>query len=148
MKDKKFIFSALILFGVLTLVVPAAWSQDMRGSEGIPERMGSSQGETPQRPAESSADGSESAQQGEENIKEVQQALKEQGYDPGPVDGVLGPKTEEALKSFQQANELEATGKLDAQTAQKLGIKKGAEQESGSQPETGGQQESGGQKSM
>jgi len=60
------------------------------------------------------------------NVKEVQQALKDKGYDPGPVDGVMGAKTKEALKSFQNASNLPATGSLNAQTADKLGVQSSA----------------------
>jgi peptidoglycan hydrolase-like protein with peptidoglycan-binding domain len=60
------------------------------------------------------------------NVKEAQQALKDKGYDPGPVDGVMGSKTKEAIKSFQSASNLQATGTLDAQTADKLGVQSGS----------------------
>lgn len=33
----------------------------------------------------------------------IQQHLKRQGYDPGPIDGFVGPKTRAALAQFQQA---------------------------------------------
>ncbi|MGF1568172.1 MAG: peptidoglycan-binding protein [Nodosilinea sp.] len=33
--------------------------------------------------------------------REVQQRLAQRGYDPGPVDGVAGPKTRQALKAFE-----------------------------------------------
>lgn len=56
------------------------------------------------------------------HTKEVQQALKDKGYDPGPIDGVMGAKTKEALKSFQSASNLSATGTLNSETAQKLGV--------------------------
>ena len=56
------------------------------------------------------------------NVKDAQQALKDKGYDPGPIDGVMGSHTREAIKSFQNASNLQATGTLDAQTAEKLGI--------------------------
>lgn len=56
------------------------------------------------------------------NVKEVQQALKDKGYDPGPIDGRMGAKTKEALKSFQSASNLSATGTLNSQTAEKLGV--------------------------
>lgn len=55
-------------------------------------------------------------------IKEVQQALKDKGHDPGPIDGVMGAKTKEALKEFQTASNLQPTGALNAQTAEKLGV--------------------------
>ena len=33
-----------------------------------------------------------------DQVKAVQQALKDKGHDPGSVDGVMGPKTRSALK--------------------------------------------------
>jgi hypothetical protein len=57
-------------------------------------------------------------------VKEAQQALKTNGYDPGPVDGIMGPQTREAIKDFQNAKGLQATGTLDTQTAQSLGLEK------------------------
>lgn len=44
------------------------------------------------------------------NVAEVQKALKEHGYDPGPVDGDMGPKTRAAVKAFQSAHGLKADG--------------------------------------
>ena len=61
---------------------------------------------------------------GGQDNREVQEALKAKGNDPGPIDGRMGPKTLAALKAFQEANGLKATGQLDNQTAEKLGIAK------------------------
>ena len=55
------------------------------------------------------------------DIERVQKALKQNGHDPGPVDGVNGPRTTSALKAYQQAQGLEATGRLDDATLAKLG---------------------------
>jgi peptidoglycan hydrolase-like protein with peptidoglycan-binding domain len=63
---------------------------------------------------------------GNEDIKKVQQALKDKGQDPGDIDGVMGPKTKEALKAFQQQQGLKATGSLDDQTKKALGMEGGA----------------------
>jgi len=60
--------------------------------------------------------------EGQGNVQAVQEALKQKGFDPGSVDGVMGPKTKAALRSFQQSNSLQATGRLDAQTTQRLGV--------------------------
>jgi len=59
---------------------------------------------------------------GQQNIRQVQEALKDQGHDPGPIDGVMGSQTSQALKEFQKANGLKQTGSLDAETKQKLKI--------------------------
>ena len=40
----------------------------------------------------------------------LQQALKDKGHDPGPVDGVMGPATRGAIRSFQAANGLAVDG--------------------------------------
>lgn len=61
-----------------------------------------------------------------ETVKQVQQALSDQGYDPGPVDGKWKPQTENALKDFQQAQGIQATGQLDQQTLASLGVEGGA----------------------
>jgi peptidoglycan hydrolase-like protein with peptidoglycan-binding domain len=57
-----------------------------------------------------------------DDVKKLQEALKAKGDDPGVIDGVMGKKTIGALKGFQERNGLKATGKLDKQTAEKLGI--------------------------
>lgn len=46
------------------------------------------------------------------NTKQIQIALKNAGYDPGPIDGKMGAKTREAIKAFQQANGLIPDGKV------------------------------------
>ena len=37
-----------------------------------------------------------------EAVRQLQQALKDLGFDPGAVDGQFGSKTEAAVKAFQQ----------------------------------------------
>src|SRR5216684_7182626 len=43
-------------------------------------------------------------------VRDLQQALKTLGHDPGPIDGVFGASTESAVKAFQQAREIPADG--------------------------------------
>jgi peptidoglycan hydrolase-like protein with peptidoglycan-binding domain len=54
------------------------------------------------------------------DVERAQKALKQSGHDPGPIDGVAGPRTTSALKAYQQANGLETTGQLDDATRAKL----------------------------
>jgi hypothetical protein len=77
------------------------------------------------------------------NIKEVQQALKDKGYDPGPIDGRMGAKTKEALKSFQSASNLSATGTLNSETAEKLGVQSSSSSAGSSSMGTGKSSSSG-----
>jgi peptidoglycan hydrolase-like protein with peptidoglycan-binding domain len=57
-----------------------------------------------------------------QGVKAAQQALQDKGHNPGPIDGMMGPRTREALKSFQTASGLETTGTLNEATAEKLGV--------------------------
>ena len=43
-------------------------------------------------------------------VRDLQEALKALGYDPGPIDGVFGTTTETAVKAFQQARGITADG--------------------------------------
>ena len=45
-----------------------------------------------------------------QRVKKLQLALKRAGFNPGPIDGELGPQTEEALAAFQRAFNLEPEG--------------------------------------
>jgi peptidoglycan hydrolase-like protein with peptidoglycan-binding domain len=62
------------------------------------------------------------AMAGDEKVKAVQQALKDKGHHPGTVDGRMGPKTQQALRDFQKAHGMQATGELDAKTMHSLGV--------------------------
>jgi hypothetical protein len=56
-----------------------------------------------------------------DHIKKTQDALQAKGLSPG-TDGKMDAKTQQALRDFQKANNLPATGVLDEQTAKKLGV--------------------------
>jgi peptidoglycan hydrolase-like protein with peptidoglycan-binding domain len=57
-----------------------------------------------------------------EDMRMVQQSLKDSGYDPGPIDGIEGPHTAAALKAYQKAQGLPETGRVDTDTMAKLGV--------------------------
>jgi hypothetical protein len=55
-------------------------------------------------------------------IQSIQEALKNAGHDPGPIDGVLGSQTMRALREYQQKKGL-PVGSITYETAQSLGVK-------------------------
>lgn len=57
---------------------------------------------------------------GEADIRKVQEALKQQGFNIGDVDGKLGRHTKDALIAFQKQHGFQTTGKVDRQTLQAL----------------------------
>ena len=57
-----------------------------------------------------------------EQIRRVQQRLAESDHNPGPVDGIMGRRTREALRAFQRARGLEPTGEPDERTLAELGV--------------------------
>jgi peptidoglycan hydrolase-like protein with peptidoglycan-binding domain len=59
---------------------------------------------------------------GQQDVRQAQEALKNQGHDPGPIDGVMGSQTRQALRAFQSKHGLKQTGTLDGETKQKLNI--------------------------
>src|SRR5262245_43855421 len=59
---------------------------------------------------------------GNAQVRQAQETLKSQGQDPGPVDGMMGPQTKQALREYQKAQNLKVTGRLDSETSEKLGV--------------------------
>ena len=54
------------------------------------------------------------------DIRQAQQALKDKGQDPGPIDGIHGPRTSAALRSYQKTENIKVTGRLDSETRSHL----------------------------
>ncbi|MEC5323473.1 efflux RND transporter periplasmic adaptor subunit [Aurantimonas sp. A3-2-R12] len=56
----------------------------------------------------------------EPSIQLLQRRLRSLGYEPGPIDGLLGDATREAIKKFQRDNDLDVTGEITATLANAL----------------------------
>ena len=56
-----------------------------------------------------------------EQVRKIQKALLDAGFNPGPADGRIGPKTMAALESFQKQKNL-ATGQITKETLQALDV--------------------------
>src|SRR5258706_6646416 len=142
MNQFKWVSSAATLVGALAISALPLWSQTGgpqgsgggsatgQGSSGMSSQdqsPGGQSGQSGMSSGSQSGDASGTSRAGGtaargEDVKKVQQALKEKGQDPGPIDGVMGPKTKQALTAFQQQQGLKATGTLDNDTKQALGI--------------------------
>jgi peptidoglycan hydrolase-like protein with peptidoglycan-binding domain len=58
-----------------------------------------------------------------EQIRQVQMMLIEKGFDiGGQPDGVLGPRTKQAMIAFQRQQGFQTTGQIDTQTFSALGL--------------------------
>ena len=44
-----------------------------------------------------------------DEVRRAQELLAQQGYDPGPIDGLYGPRTKAAVERFEQARGLPVT---------------------------------------
>lgn len=56
----------------------------------------------------------------DDGVTGIQQRLKNLGIDPGPIDGILGPKTISAICVFEGLHGLEITGACEGPTLAKL----------------------------
>jgi peptidoglycan hydrolase-like protein with peptidoglycan-binding domain len=56
----------------------------------------------------------------DEGLREIQRALAAAGFDPRGADGLYGPNTAGALRTFQLVHGLDATGRADAETTESL----------------------------
>lgn len=110
MLNKK--FSVVILDGILALSLggPLVLGQPVNASVRHQQMRTGDRTQTP------------SDQLSSNTIRRAQNELKARGYDVGQADGILGPKTREALRKFQQDQGLTASGRLTRETANRLGI--------------------------
>jgi Putative peptidoglycan binding domain len=53
---------------------------------------------------------------------DVQTALQDDGYYTGDIDGLVGPKTRDALGAYQTEHDLEVTSAIDEPTVESLGL--------------------------
>ena len=58
---------------------------------------------------------------GREGVRAIQGALAARGYDPGPADGLMGPRTQGAIATFERAQGLPVTGQPSAALLRALG---------------------------
>jgi len=52
----------------------------------------------------------------------VQAALRREGYNPGPIDGVIGGQTRDAIADYQHDHGLAPTGSINDPLLRSLGV--------------------------
>ena len=57
-----------------------------------------------------------------DDINKVQKSLSDKGFYHGDIDGLLGPRTRQAIGEYQKSENLPVTRQLDVETAGKLGV--------------------------
>jgi peptidoglycan hydrolase-like protein with peptidoglycan-binding domain len=115
----------ILVSGALAIsTAPLAFTQTEEHSE---QRSTSSHSEqqstsSEQSKSDQSKMGNQSELQSQDDIRQAQTALQQKGFDPGPINGVMGQQTKNAITDFQRQQNLTASGVLDGQTAAALGI--------------------------
>ena len=138
MKSNKFLLPSVLLTATCLSIAPvrAADSPSDRVQEnskpgtaanpgtGPGNRSGSAMGEnsTTGRSANMEGMTGRPNMSGQTNVRSLQEALRDKGFDPGPIDGVMGPQTRQALQSFQRSKNITTSGELNAETSQHLGL--------------------------
>ncbi|MDR5659056.1 LysM peptidoglycan-binding domain-containing protein [Serpentinicella sp. ANB-PHB4] len=57
-----------------------------------------------------------------ESVRKLQTLLRDAGFDPGPIDGIFGSKTEAAVRAFQRSKGLVVDGIVGIRTWTALGV--------------------------
>ena len=74
-----------------------------------------------------------------DTVRQVQQTLQQQGLYKSRVDGVWGPGTQAAVRTYQQQHNMNATGQLDQDTLASLSGGGNEQQGSVQQPQPSSQ---------
>lgn len=61
-----------------------------------------------------------SATAADDKVAVAQQRLSDLGFEPGAIDGLMGPRTRAAVRKFQREHALKPSGRLDAATLKAL----------------------------
>jgi peptidoglycan hydrolase-like protein with peptidoglycan-binding domain len=56
-------------------------------------------------------------------IKKIQETLRDEGHYRGKVDGVVGLRTRAGIRAYQKAKNIPVTGRVDTRTADGLGVR-------------------------
>jgi peptidoglycan hydrolase-like protein with peptidoglycan-binding domain len=114
----------IALFATAALAIPAVAQQqdpNQKADQNARQDQNKGQDQNAGQNAPNPSTDKQSAQSGSIHLtraqtRMLQQALNSGGFDAGPIDGIMGQKTKEALKKYQSQKGLNASGKVDRQT--------------------------------
>ncbi|NJL07887.1 MAG: biotin/lipoyl-binding protein [Methylacidiphilales bacterium] len=106
----------IALFAAAALAAPAM-AQQTNANQNMYHPPGENQG---QNPGKTAAQGGQTVEPTKSQVLMLQRDLNNAGFKAGPVDGIMGTRTRQALEMFQRERGLEATGRLDSKTAASL----------------------------
>jgi hypothetical protein len=126
MKEKKWIVTATILSASLGLTSQTVQAQSRPLENPTSEEQFETRGTPPRSTAgeyQGMNDYGGIRDTSEGDVQNVKVALKQKGYDPGPINGELDLQAQQALRAFQARNNLAVNGAIDEATAARLGVK-------------------------
>ena len=113
----------LMLLASVVLALPAA-------VPAMAQNTPANQPPQAQNPQQSQAQNQQAANQsipskqlGRRGVRQMQQALNNSGHRVGRTDGIMGPRTRQALQSYQKSKGMRANGKINRQTLADLGVR-------------------------
>jgi peptidoglycan hydrolase-like protein with peptidoglycan-binding domain len=119
MKTKS-VLSAILVGGALGLATSPVWSQEAPGETRQPypelNRPGEVEEDIP------GTHGGGTQELSKSDMKNVEQALESEGYNPGRIDGRADDDARAAIRDFQQDEGLPMTGMIDRRTAEELNV--------------------------
>ena len=86
---------------------------DLSGTSDKPVFEQATEIESPHASASAQPTASFKTVSGSQEIRRAQERLKAAGFDPGPIDGILGPQTKTALEKYRSSHKLTHSG-IDA----------------------------------
>ena len=113
-----------VLLAALTGCLKNAADEGMSGEPAVTEEAVSSQAPDTAMEPQAGQEKSVSVEPAEAlekpGAQDIQEALKNANLYEGKIDGVIGPKTREAIEAFQSKNGLKVDGKVGPKTWEKL----------------------------
>src|SRR4051812_11547066 len=114
--------SYLLLASATAVSFSAIAAGNQKQSQGQSDQTQAQSGQSQTSQSAQSGQSSKAQSQSPDVVKQAQEKLSAAGMDAGQADGKLGPKTQAAVKEYQQSKGIQASGQLDRQTLAALGV--------------------------